>query len=87
MLGIPTTLIGQSVASVFYPRINEAIHNREDPHRLLIKATGSLAVVGLIPFGLVVALGPGCSAWYSAPSGIRQASMPSGWRCGLTSAS
>lgn len=58
VLGIPTTLIGHSVASVFYPRINEAIHNREDPHKLLIKATGYLAVIGLIPFGLVVALGP-----------------------------
>lgn len=58
VLGIPTTLIGQSVASVFYPRINEAIHNKEDPHKLLMKATTALAVAGLIPFGLVVIFGP-----------------------------
>ena len=58
VLGIPTTLIGQSVASVFYPRINEAVLNQEDPHRLLLRATLSLAVLGVVPFGLVVAFGP-----------------------------
>lgn len=58
VLGVPTTLIGQSVASVFYPRINEAVLNQEDPHRLLLRATLSLAVLGVVPFGLVVAFGP-----------------------------
>lgn len=58
VLGMPTALIGKSVASVFYPRINEAVHNKEDPYRLLIKATTALAIVGLIPFGIIVAFGP-----------------------------
>lgn len=58
VLGAPTALIGQSVASVFYPRINEAIHNGENAHKILIKATSALAILGVLPFGLVVAFGP-----------------------------
>lgn len=58
VLAAPTALIGQSVAAVFYPRINEAIHNGENAYKLLVKATFALAVVGLFPFGLVVAFGP-----------------------------
>lgn len=58
VLGAPTTLIGQSVASVFYPRINEAVHNGEDAFKLLVKATSYLAVLGILPFGIIIILGP-----------------------------
>lgn len=58
VLGMPTALVGQSVASVFYPRFNEAFHNGEDTCNLLGKATLFLGVIGIIPFGLVVAFGP-----------------------------
>lgn len=58
VLGVPTALIGQSVASVFYPRINEAVHKGEDAHNLLVKATYYLAALGAIPFGIVVFFGP-----------------------------
>ncbi|MDW7747884.1 lipopolysaccharide biosynthesis protein [Halomonas sp.] len=72
VLGIPTTLIGQSVAAVFYPRINEAVLNGESPYKLLIKATAALAVVGVLPFATVIAFGPWLFSfvfgqeWYTA---------------------
>lgn len=58
VMGIPSSLIGKSVGDVLYPRITEAIHNKENIHRLLSKATWLLAGVGLLPFALVVIFGP-----------------------------
>ncbi|TKD62628.1 lipopolysaccharide biosynthesis protein [Cobetia marina] len=58
VLAIPTTLIGQSVSSVFYPRINEAVQNGENAHKLLFKATITLALIGIVPFGIIMAFGP-----------------------------
>ncbi|MGC3873512.1 lipopolysaccharide biosynthesis protein [Halomonas sp. GXIMD04776] len=58
VLGVPSTLIGQSVASVFYPRINEAAHAGENTQRLILKATLALAAVGIVPYGVIVAFGP-----------------------------
>jgi O-antigen/teichoic acid export membrane protein len=58
VLGVPSTLIGKSVGDVFYPRITEAAHNNENLPRLILKATLALAAVGLIPFGLIILLGP-----------------------------
>ena len=58
LLGMPSTLIGKSVGDVFYPRITEAAHKSENLARLIIKATISLAAVGIIPFGLIMAFGP-----------------------------
>lgn len=58
VLGLPSSLIGQSVASVFYPRINEAVHAGENARKLILKATGALACVGLFPYGTIVAFGP-----------------------------
>ena len=58
VLGIPSTLVGQSVSSVFYPRFNEAVQNKENSYQLLLKATLVLAAVGGIPFGIVVIIGP-----------------------------
>ncbi|HCG6981483.1 TPA: oligosaccharide flippase family protein [Vibrio parahaemolyticus] len=58
VMSIPTTLIGKSVCDVFYPRITEAAHNKENLFHLLLKATLALATVGFIPFATVVAFGP-----------------------------
>lgn len=58
VLGIPSTLIGKSVADVFYPRITEAVHNNENLSQLLLKATFIMSAVGLVPFTLVIAFGP-----------------------------
>jgi len=57
-MAVPSMLVGKSVGDVFYPRINEAAHNGEDIRRLIVKATVMLASVSLLPFALVVALGP-----------------------------
>lgn len=58
VLGIPSILIGKSIGDVFYPRISEAINNRENPTPLLIKSTLLLSMIGILPFGLVIAFGP-----------------------------
>lgn len=58
VLGLPSQLIGKAVGDVFYPRIAEAAQKSESISKLLIKATLSMAVVGFIPFGLVIIFGP-----------------------------
>lgn len=58
VMGMPSTLIGKSVGDVFYPKITEAAHNKENLAPLIIKATGWLACIGFIPFGFVIVWGP-----------------------------
>lgn len=58
VLGIPSMLVGKAVADVFYPTIAEIANRGEDLHRPLIKATLALAVVGIIPYGVVFLFGP-----------------------------
>ncbi|MGO4917646.1 lipopolysaccharide biosynthesis protein [Pseudogemmobacter sp. W21_MBD1_M6] len=58
MLGIPSSLIGGSVMAVFYPRINEAIHNRENARSLIIRATVGMAITGALPFLGIIIFGP-----------------------------
>ncbi|MEI3611399.1 lipopolysaccharide biosynthesis protein [Pseudogracilibacillus sp. SO30301A] len=58
VLRLPTNLIGKAVGDVFYPRIAEAAINKEDVAGLIRKATFSLAIVGIIPFGVVMLFGP-----------------------------
>lgn len=57
-LGLPSTLLGSSVQSVFYPHFNEAVLDKQKTLPLLIKATAVLAVIGIWPFILVILLGP-----------------------------
>lgn len=58
VLGAPAMLIGNSVMSVFYPRITEAIRNGEDARALIVKATASMAAVGALPYFVVMVAGP-----------------------------
>ncbi len=58
VLAIPSTLVGEAVGDVFYPRITEASHRGEDLTRLILKATIALAAVGFLPFAVVIAFGP-----------------------------
>lgn len=58
VMSVPTTLIGKSVGDVFYPRIAEAVHHKENLFSLILKATLALASVGFVPFVLVIAFGP-----------------------------
>jgi O-antigen/teichoic acid export membrane protein len=55
---VPSALIGQAVGDVFYPKVTEAAHNKENLSNLIAKATFVLAVVGFIPFSFVIVLGP-----------------------------
>lgn len=57
-MGVPSALIGKAVGDVFYPRITEAAHNNENLFKLIRKATVMLAVVGIVPFGVIIAFGP-----------------------------
>ncbi len=58
VLGLPSQIIGKAVGDVFYPRIAEAVQRKENIKNILLKATLLLALIGLIPFGLVILLGP-----------------------------
>ncbi len=58
VLGMPSLVIAKSVGDVFYPRITEASHRGENLTRLILKATLTLAVMGFLPFALIVAFGP-----------------------------
>lgn len=57
-LNVPTQLIGKSVADVYYPRISAAVNDHQPIAAMLAKATGALAVVGLVPFAVVFCFGP-----------------------------
>src|SRR5699024_5345313 len=43
---------------VFYPRIVEAEQNNESLSKLIIKATFILGLIGIIPFMIIVLIGP-----------------------------
>lgn len=72
VLSMPTLLIGKAVADAFYPRASETFNRGEDISSILIKSTLGLLVVGLVPFGVIIAFGPTIFAfvfgsdWYSA---------------------
>ncbi|ARK32450.1 oligosaccharide flippase family protein [Halalkalibacter krulwichiae] len=58
VLIMPISLIGKSVGDVFYPKITEATNNGKNISEMILKATLALAVLGVIPFGIVIAFGP-----------------------------
>jgi O-antigen/teichoic acid export membrane protein len=58
VMGIPSTLLGKAVTDVFYPRITEAAYNGENLPQHIVRATGALLAIGIVPFGLVVLFGP-----------------------------
>ncbi len=58
VLKMPSTLIGQAIGDVFYPRMSEAVNNKENITRLLIMGTLSMGAVGIIPFGAIIIFGP-----------------------------
>jgi O-antigen/teichoic acid export membrane protein len=58
VLGLPSTLVSGAVGTVFLPRIAEASHRSERLRPLIVKGTAGLALVGVLPFGTVIAVGP-----------------------------
>ncbi|WP_346243613.1 oligosaccharide flippase family protein [Shouchella clausii] len=58
VLNLPTQLIGKSVGDVFYPKIAEAANNKEDLGSLILRATMLLAIIGVVPFAIIIIAGP-----------------------------
>lgn len=58
LLSMPASIIGKAVGDVFYPRIAEASHNKEKISTLVKKATYFLALIGIVPFGIIIVFGP-----------------------------
>lgn len=81
LLKIPVQLLGQSVGDVFFPRITQAFQRNENLNRLIFRATAFLAVLGIVPFALVVVFGPWMfrivfgSAWATAGEYARWTSL------------
>lgn len=57
-LGVPSTLIGNAVSQVFYPKFNNAALEGQDHRGLLIRTTAGMALAGLPIFGVAAALSP-----------------------------
>jgi len=55
---LPTMVLGNAVADVFYRRLSEAAHRNENISGLIMKATAGVAILGFLPFLSVVLLGP-----------------------------
>ena len=72
VLATPTSLIGNAIGDVFYPRIVEGAHKGERITKLLLKANLLLALIGVIPFGTIILFGPWIfslifgEAWHTA---------------------
>ncbi|PTL37314.1 lipopolysaccharide biosynthesis protein [Alkalicoccus saliphilus] len=58
VLGLPAHLIGKAVGDVFYPNLSEADKEGRKLTPLVKKGTLGLAAVGVVPFGIVVLIGP-----------------------------
>lgn len=58
VMAVPSALISASVGNVLYPHMAEAANNGEKLAPMIIKSTIALALVGIVPFGMVVAFGP-----------------------------
>lgn len=54
----PSRLIGRSVLDAFYPRTAHLAAEGGDLRRMIVRTTLILAVIGLVPFGLVALFGP-----------------------------
>jgi O-antigen/teichoic acid export membrane protein len=58
VLMAPSSMIAQSVGTVFYPLISKAIGDRERTYPLIVEATLGLAAIGILPLIVVFAFGP-----------------------------
>jgi O-antigen/teichoic acid export membrane protein len=58
ILAIPTLLMGKAVSDVFYPQLTKAHQVGQRVGPMLISTTALLLVIGIAPFGLVMAKGP-----------------------------
>lgn len=58
VLAMPTKLIGDAIGDAFYPHINEQAKMGRKIKGSYLKATLTLALIGVIPFGLIFIFGP-----------------------------
>jgi len=58
VLKLPSTLISASVTKVLLPILAESAHNGINLRPLILKATAGLALIGLFPYGFLIAFGP-----------------------------
>ena len=58
VLKMPSFLMGKSVGDVFYPKIVETQHNGRPLTSLYVKAVSALGILGIVPYGAVIAFGP-----------------------------
>ncbi|WP_271397040.1 lipopolysaccharide biosynthesis protein [Salinicoccus roseus] len=58
VLSLPTQVIGRAIGNVFYPRINEAANSNENLSKIISKVTIILILLGILPFGSIIAFGP-----------------------------
>ncbi|WP_019590426.1 MULTISPECIES: lipopolysaccharide biosynthesis protein [unclassified Thioalkalivibrio] len=58
VLKAPSSIVGQAVGSVFYPRFSEAVNDGRRATPIWVRATASLGAIGFVPFATVVFLGP-----------------------------
>lgn len=58
VLEAPTQLIGNAIGDVFYPRIAEANNEGENITKLLFKSNIILALLGILPFSIIIFTGP-----------------------------
>jgi O-antigen/teichoic acid export membrane protein len=58
VIALPTNLIGKAIHDVSYPLFLQKHRNGECISRHILKATGALIAVGILPFGIVMIFGP-----------------------------
>lgn len=57
VLAVPSSVIGQAVGQVFYPKVSKAVYEKRGAARLIVMLTTALGVMGAIPYGLVFLFG------------------------------
>jgi len=58
VLGIPSLLISKSVGDVLYPRLAQAVENKEEIRKMIVKSILTLVVIGFVPYLVIVFWGP-----------------------------
>ncbi|WP_281658668.1 oligosaccharide flippase family protein [Halobacillus sp. Cin3] len=58
VMNLPAQFVGKAVGDVYYPRVTDASKNNESIYKLILKVTLSLALIGIIPFGIIILFGP-----------------------------
>ncbi len=63
VLQLPAGIIGKSIGSVFYPKVADASNKQKNVRPYIIRATGGMAVMALLPMIVVGLFGPTLFEW------------------------